>query len=71
MTVGFEKVFLMQTPLNTSTSEIIATYVYKTGLLGAQYSFSTAVGLFNSVVNFIILVIINRLARQVSSVSLW
>lgn len=71
MTVGFEKTYLMQTPLNVASSEVIATYVYKTGLLGAQYSYSAAIGLFDSVINFTLLVAVNRLARRVSSTSLW
>lgn len=71
LSVGFEKVFLMQNPLNLSTSEIISTYVYKVGLLGANFSFATAVGLFNSVVNLILLVIVNFIARKTSETSLW
>jgi putative aldouronate transport system permease protein len=71
MSVGFEKVFLMQNDLNLVSSEIIATYVYKTGLLGAQFSFSSAVGLFNNAINFVLLVIVNALARKYSSTSLW
>ena len=51
MGVGFEKIYLMQNPLNVSSSEVISTYVYKVGLLGANFSFSAAVGLFNSVIN--------------------
>jgi len=71
MSVGFEKVFLMQNDLNLESSEIIATYVYKTGLLGAQFSFSSAVGLFNNLINFLLLVFVNRMARKYSSTSLW
>jgi putative aldouronate transport system permease protein len=70
MNVGFEKVFLMQNSLNSSTSEVIQTYVYKTGLLGAQYSYSAAIGLFNSVVNCILLISVNQLARRFKT-SLW
>ena len=55
--IGFEKVFLMQNPANYRISEIISTYVYKTGIAQAQFSFSTAVGLFNAVVNCIILLV--------------
>jgi putative aldouronate transport system permease protein len=66
LAVGFEKVFLLQNPLNLSTSEVISTYVYKTGLLNANYSFATAVGLFNSVVNMILLVIVNTAAKRTS-----
>lgn len=71
LAIGFEKVYLLQNPLNLDTSEIIATYVYKIGLLNANYSFATAVGLFNSVVNLILLVIVNAFAKRVSDVSLW
>ena len=71
MAVGFEKVYLLQNPLNLQTSEIIATYVYKIGLLNANFSFATAVGLFNSVINLILLVIVNAFARRVSNNSLW
>lgn len=69
--VGFEKAFLMQNTVNRSSSEVIATYVYKVGLLGAEYSFSAAVGLFNSVVNFIVLVLVNQIAKKSSETSLW
>jgi putative aldouronate transport system permease protein len=69
--VGFEKVYLLQNPLNLSTSEVIATYVYKIGLLNANFSFATAVGLFNSVVNMVLLVMVNSFAKRISEVSLW
>ena len=71
MNVGFEKVFLLQNNLNLRTSEVINTYVYKVGLVDANFSFSAAVGLFNSVVNFTILVVVNRLAKKVTGTSLW
>jgi putative aldouronate transport system permease protein len=71
MGVGFEKVYLLQTPLNLSSSEIIATYVYKNGLLDANYSFAAAVGLFNSVVNFLLILIVNFVAKRVSDTSLF
>ena len=71
MSLGFEKIYLMQNPLNQNTSEVISTYVYKVGLLGANFSFSAAIGLFNSVINFILLVIVNYVSRKVSSTSLW
>jgi putative aldouronate transport system permease protein len=70
MTIGYETIYLLQNPLNTATSEIISTYVYKIGLLNANYSFATAVGLFNSVVNLILLVLVNTVARRVSNNSL-
>ena len=59
MNVGFEKALLLQTPLNKETSEIIATYVYEQGMLKAMYSFSTAVDLFNSAVNIVLLTLVN------------
>ncbi|TMV50999.1 sugar ABC transporter permease [Paenibacillus mesophilus] len=71
MGVGFEKVFLMQNSLNNESSDVISTYVYRSGLLGAQYSFASAVGLFNSVVNFILLLTVNRIAKAVNQASLW
>lgn len=71
MGIGFEKVYLLQNPLNLATSEIIATYVYKIGLLNANFSFATAVGLFNSVINLILLVSVNLFARRISGNSLW
>lgn len=71
MTVGYEQVYLMQSNLNTPVSEVISTYVYKTGLLNAQYSFATAIGLFNSVVNSILVICANFLAKKFSGVSLF
>jgi len=71
MGVGFEKIFLMQNSLNMESSDVISTYVYRSGILGAQYSFSAAVGLFNSVVNFILLISVNRIARRLDQTSLW
>ena len=71
MAIGFEQAFLMQTPLNLETSEIISTYVYKVGLMGAQFSFGAAVGLFNSVVNLMLIALVNRFARSVGETSLW
>ncbi len=71
MSVGFEKIYLMQNPLNQHTSEVISTYVYKVGLLGANFSFSTAIGLFNSIINFTLLIIVNFVAKKISSNSLW
>lgn len=71
MSVGYEKIYLMQNSLNASVSEVISTYVYKIGLKDAQYSFSAAVGMFNSVVNFILLVLVNGISRRLSETSLW
>lgn len=71
MGLGYEKAFLMQTSTNTTVSEIITTYTYKVGLQGAQYSFATAVGLFNSVVNFVILVLANFVSKKTADVSIF
>ena len=71
MTLGYEKAFLMQSGMNLAVSEIISTFVYKTGLVSAQFSFATAVGLFNSIVNFILLVTTNFISRRVSDTSLF
>ena len=69
MNVGFEKALLLQTPLNKETSEIIATYVYEQGMLKAMYSFSTAVDLFNSAVNIVLLTLVNTVCKKLSDVS--
>ena len=71
MAVGFEKIYLMQNPLNLETSEVIQTYVYKSGLLQAQYSFSAAVGLFNNLINLVLLFVVNRAARRATGAGLW
>lgn len=71
MNVGYEKIYLMQNPLILDTSEVISTYTYKVGLLNSQYSFSAAVGLFNSVINLIILLIVNAISSKISETSLW
>jgi putative aldouronate transport system permease protein len=71
MTVGFEKAYLMQDSRNIVNSEIIATYMYKVGLIDGRFSFSAAVGLFNNLVNFVLLVIINEISRRISETSLW
>lgn len=66
MSIGFEKAYALQTDLNLPTSEIIATYVYKKGLLDGDYSFSTAVGLFNTIVNLILLLIVNKVVEKMN-----
>lgn len=71
MAIGFEKAFLLQNPLNLSQSEIIATYVYKTGLLNADFSMATAVGLFNSVINLLLLVAVNWAGKRLTGSGLW
>lgn len=71
MNVGYEKVLLLQNELNKSASDIIATYVYRVGLEDAKYSFSAAVGLFNSVVNTILLVTVNFITKKIGETSLF
>ena len=69
MNVGFEKVWLLQTELNKATSDVIAVYVYQQGIESAKYSYSTAIGLFNTAVNIVLLLIVNRIASKASDVS--
>ncbi len=69
--VGFEKTYLLQNNLNLPGSEVLQTYVYKVGLLNANYSYSTALGVFNSVVSFAFLVAVNFIVRKYSESSLW
>lgn len=71
LSVGYEKVFLLQTPLNLSHSEVISTFVYKRGLQDIQYSYSTAVGLFNSVINLALILGANWISRRVTETGLW
>lgn len=71
LSVGFEKAFALQNPLNTEVSEVISTYVYKVGIVNSDMSFSAAIGLFNSAINSILLVIVNSIARKFSENSLW
>ena len=72
MSVGFEKVLLLQNELNKTTSEVISTYVYKVGLgTSNNFSYGTAIGLFNSIINFTLLVLVNGITRKLSSTSLW
>lgn len=69
--VGFQKILLLQNPLNQQASDIIQTYVYRVGLLGGQFSYTTAIGLFNNIINLILLVSVNELARRTRESSLW
>lgn len=71
MNIGYEKVYLMQNDLNISSSDVISTYVYKVGILDNQYSFSTAVNLFNSVINTLLLIVVNKISKKVGDTSLW
>lgn len=69
--VGFEKVYLMQNSLNLSVSEIISTYVYKIGLQSNQYSYSAAISLFNNIINFFFVFLMNLLAKKSAGISIW
>jgi putative aldouronate transport system permease protein len=71
MNIGFEKAYLLQTPMNQPSAEIIPTYVYKMGLQQAQYSFAAAVGLFNAVINLILLIAVNKFSKKLSGTGLW
>ncbi len=71
LSTGFEKVFLMQNALNLPVSEVISTYVYKIGIISNQFSYSAAIGLFNTMINFIFLYTMNTIARKSSDISLW
>lgn len=71
MSVGFEKVFLLQNDLNLEASSIVSTYVYQLGILNGNYSYSAAVGLFNNIINVILVITANMISKKVSKVSLW
>ena len=71
MSLGFQKAYLLQNAQNLSASEIISTYIYKVGMLDAQYSYSAAVNLYNNVINIILLVTFNKLAKKLTDNSLW
>jgi len=71
MNLGFQKVYLMQNAQNLVASEIISTYIYKVGMIDAQYSYSAAINLFNNLVNIILLVSVNKLAKKITDNSLW
>mgnify|MGYP005800909263 FL=1 len=71
MSVGYEKIILMYEPSTYEVADVISTYVYRRGIEGGQFSFATAVGLFNSVINLVLLISVNALSRRLSEVSLW
>jgi putative aldouronate transport system permease protein len=71
MSVGFEKVFLLYNPGIYETADVISTYVYRRGIIDTDWSFSAAVGLFNSVVNFVLVITANYVSKKVSETSLW
>lgn len=70
MSIGFEKVYLLQNSLNSSSSEIISTYVYKMGMISSQYSLSAAVSLFNNIINLILLLSVNLITKKLNDTSL-
>jgi len=71
LSVGYEKIILMYNPATYQVADVISTYVYRRGIIGAEYSFAAAVGLFNSAVNFIFLFIVNRISKKIADISLW
>lgn len=71
LSTGFEKIYLLQNTLNLPVSEVIATYAYKIGILSGQFSYATAIGLFNTLINFVFLIAANQLARRTANTSLW
>lgn len=71
MSVGFDKAYLMQNDRNSGVSEILSTYVYKVGLIDTRYSFSAAINLFNSGINFVILLVVNKISAKLGETSLW
>ncbi|GHV06632.1 sugar ABC transporter permease [Spirochaetia bacterium] len=71
LNVGFEKVYLLQNPLNMSASDVISTYTYRMGLVDMNYSLATAVGLFQSVISFVFMISVNQIAKKISNISLW
>lgn len=74
LTLGFEKIFLLQNDLNLSASQVISTYVYEMGISGTgigNFSYATAIGMFNNVIEFILVIIVNRISKKVTETSLW
>lgn len=71
VSIGMDKIYLMQNSLNTSVSEVISTFVYKVGVVNSNFGFSTAAGLFQSVVAFALLVIVNQICKKITETSLW
>jgi putative aldouronate transport system permease protein len=71
LNVGFEKVYLMYGPLTMETADVISTYTYRIGLIDMNYGFATAVGLFQSAISFVFMLIVNRISKKISDVSLW
>lgn len=71
LSLGFEKIYLLQNDLNLEVSNVLSTYVYDIGLQGGQFSYSTAISLFNNVVNILILIVVNRITKKMSGTGMW
>ncbi len=71
MSVGWEKITLLSNPAISDTAQVISSFVYEQGMLGGEYSYTAAIGLFNSIINFTLIVVANRISRQVNETSLW
>ena len=71
ITIGMDKIYLMQNSMNASVSEVISTFVYKVGVVNSNFGYSTAAGLFQSLVSFVLLVIVNQACKKLTDTSLW
>ena len=71
MNVNFDRAFLLQNDLNIGVSEIISTYEYKLGIKQGQYSYSAAIGLFNNVINLVLLLVVNKISKKLAGTGLW
>jgi len=71
LSVGFEKAYLLQTPLNLSRSQVISTYVYEVGIINTQFSYASAIGLFNVLVNVSLLLTVNAIAKKITEIGIW
>lgn len=71
LNVGYEKILLLSNGNNMEVADVISTYVYRTGIALGDYSYSTAIGLFNNIINFALLIIVNRVSRRATDISLW
>ena len=71
LSVGFEKIFLLQNALILDASRVISTYVYEIGIEGGQFSYSAAIGLLNNVVNVLFIVLVNQISKRITSIGLW
>ena len=71
LNVGFDKIYLLQNSLNMPATEVISTYTFKIGIQSAQFSYSTAIGLFNTIVNFVFLITANAISKRVSNSSIF